>query len=67
MIRKETDTYTIKFLDAGIQDRNMSISIVDNLIERCPETDDESDILVEARDRIYSCLIVVIIFMDFDY
>ena len=36
----------------------MSISIVDNLIERCPETDDESDILVEARDPRYSCLII---------
>ena len=43
-------------LDAGIQDTSTSISIVDNLIERCPGTDDESDTHVEARDRRYSCL-----------
>ena len=49
--------FRVKFLDAGIQDKSTSISIVDNLIERCPGTDDESNTHVEARDRRYSCLI----------
>ena len=49
-------TCKLKFLDAGIQDKSTSITIVDNLTERCPGTDDESDTHVEARDRRYSCL-----------
>ena len=49
--------FRVKLLDAGIQDKSTSISIGDNLIERCPGTDDESDTHVEARDRRYSCLI----------
>ena len=44
-----------KFLDAGIQDVSMSISIV--TIEQQLDGGDESDTHVEARDRRYSCLI----------
>ena len=32
-----------KFLDSGIQDVSMSISIVHDLIERYPDGNDESD------------------------
>ena len=49
--------YMIKFLDAGIQDVSTSISIVDDLIERCPGDGDESNKHLEARDCRYSCLI----------
>ena len=54
----------IKFLDAGIQDVSTSISIVDDLIERCPGDGDESDKHLEARDRRYSCLMFLQIISD---
>ena len=52
-------------LDAGIQDVSTSISIefkieyLNELIEM--SVDDESDTHVEARDRRYSCLILILL------
>ena len=58
-----------KFSDAGIQDISTSISIrfkeeyVNDLTERYESDDadaDESDKHLEARDRRYSCLMIIL-------